>query len=344
MWRESMKRQRIFFITALCLVCLPGFLGATKVIREEINFLNQDGISYVRYYTTRSDYSYYNIHWGNNKDLSRYLYIYPNDFTWEERESKDYYLHFSQGDYAFITEGDLSKSMTRDKDGIYTYQSWDGKKRADGHFGYWNTPDLFAQFVYAWVFPENFEVVDYESNRDGKWIKRKNTLTFYGSDLNNITFTIKYRHTTQKLFDSLKEGLQGQDEIEVEQLSNGVKVTIADKILFPSGSHELSDQGKDIITKVVASLNTADPVHIAVQGHTDNQPIRGKLAETFPTNWELSAARALTVVHHLSSGGIPEKQLEARACGEQRPKASNETEAGRAQNRRVEILIERIEK
>ena len=79
---------------------------------------------------------------------------------------------------------------------------------------------------------------------------------------------------------------------------------------------------------------------IEVQGHTDNVPIRGALAARYPTNWELSAARATNVVRVLQDeGGVDPTVLSAAARSEYRPRASNDTDEGRRQNRRIEILL-----
>jgi chemotaxis protein MotB len=78
---------------------------------------------------------------------------------------------------------------------------------------------------------------------------------------------------------------------------------------------------------------------IVVSGHTDNVPITSKLAATYPTNWELSAARAIAVVKILESNGVDPKMLVAAGFGEFRPVADNATPEGRAQNRRMEIVL-----
>ncbi len=86
-------------------------------------------------------------------------------------------------------------------------------------------------------------------------------------------------------------------------------------------------------------LKGVDDRVIRVEGHTDNLIIHGTFAKKYPTNWDLSAARAVNVVRYLQEQGIDPMTLSAIAFGEYEPVASNDTEEGRAQNRRIEIVL-----
>ncbi|HEY4810749.1 MAG TPA: OmpA family protein, partial [Solirubrobacteraceae bacterium] len=101
----------------------------------------------------------------------------------------------------------------------------------------------------------------------------------------------------------------------------------------------LESQGQPLLTEIAALLNV-DHVHpIAVEGNTDNVPITGG---AFPSNWELSTARASIVVQYLIAHGVSANRLTASGNAEQRPIDSNATAAGRARNRRVEIVMRRL--
>ncbi|MEM7014498.1 MAG: flagellar motor protein MotB, partial [Verrucomicrobiota bacterium] len=216
--------------------------------------------------------------------------------------------------------------------------------REDGHFGMWNTPDNFELFVYAWVLPENFEIISKKSNREdnGEWRERNNTLTFYGRDINDIVFTIQYQAKSAKTLEKIRETLDEapNENIAVSAENEGVKLTLSSEMLFPSGSAELSDQGQTELKRIAPSLKNNGQQRIIVEGHTDNVQISGELQKKFESNWELSAARALAVVRYLQTTGVPGERLESRAFGEFRPKEPNESEEGRAKNRRIEILIQ----
>ncbi len=113
---------------------------------------------------------------------------------------------------------------------------------------------------------------------------------------------------------------------------------MVDEVLFDSGVATLKPAGRavlEIVAAVLASANRAIQVH----GHTDNVPIQGRLAERFPTNWELSAARAVNVVRFLEKAGLDPTTLSATGLSQYRPRESNDTDSGRRTNRRIEILL-----
>lgn len=96
----------------------------------------------------------------------------------------------------------------------------------------------------------------------------------------------------------------------------------------------------ELLDKMASSLKELEDQNIAVEGHTDNVPIGAILKERYPTNWDLSTARAVAVVRHLIENAEMNPELfSAIGYGENRPVATNETEEGRSQNRRIEIIL-----
>ena len=136
-----------------------------------------------------------------------------------------------------------------------------------------------------------------------------------------------------------KEVEQGQ--IKITQLADRLSLNIVDKILFPSGEDQISEQGKEVLKRVGAVLKQqARDKTIRIEGHTDNVPTGKALRGRFPTNWELSTARATNVVRFLQeSAGVDPSSLEAVGMGEYHPIASNKTAKARSQNRRIEIIL-----
>jgi len=126
------------------------------------------------------------------------------------------------------------------------------------------------------------------------------------------------------------------DEIKVESRDGKLYVIMLDKLLFKSGSADVETKGVKAIKTLAKELSNNPNVGIMVEGHTDNIPVSGK---AWKDNWELSTARANSVVRALSDGGLPQKRLAATGRAEYYPVASNATEAGRAQNRRTEIIL-----
>jgi chemotaxis protein MotB len=127
--------------------------------------------------------------------------------------------------------------------------------------------------------------------------------------------------------------------IQMDRLREGFRTSLPAEALFPSGSADLTADGERVLAKLAAELRAA-PYQILVQGHTDGVAIRGALAQRFPTNWELAAARATNVVRFLQeTGKVAGRQLLAAAFSQYRPASTNKTEQGRQQNRRIEIVL-----
>jgi chemotaxis protein MotB len=144
----------------------------------------------------------------------------------------------------------------------------------------------------------------------------------------------------QTIEKSLKEKL-AEKNIHVEDIKETSKLTFAEKIIFNPGGVTISERGKELLQKIADSVKGNANQRIVVQGHTDDLPISSPLKEKFPTNWELSAARAASVVRFLhEEGGLAPERLSVCGFSFYRPIASNRTEAGRSQNRRIEILLD----
>jgi chemotaxis protein MotB len=126
------------------------------------------------------------------------------------------------------------------------------------------------------------------------------------------------------------------NKVSVDQTERGLVVSMKEGGLFESGNAELKPEAYAILQELAAKITSyRNPVRI--EGHTDNVPIHSR---TYPTNWELSSARATNVVRALSERfHVPSGKISASGYGDSRPKTSNDTPAGRARNRRVDIVI-----
>jgi chemotaxis protein MotB len=145
--------------------------------------------------------------------------------------------------------------------------------------------------------------------------------------------------TYDKLESQMKDEI-ARGDISLSQDGGRLRVGLVDKILFDSGEAAISKRGEEVLARVGAVLATIDDKQIQVSGHTDRTPISEKLAPQFPTNWELSTARAINVVRFLSEkASVPPQRLVASGYSEYHPIANNKTSAGRAKNRRIEILL-----
>ena len=140
-----------------------------------------------------------------------------------------------------------------------------------------------------------------------------------------------------KLEDALKKEI-GDYKAKLEMTERGLVITFLSEVFFDSGKDTIRENGKESIRKVAEVLNRDVPdSNIAIEGHTDNQPIKHS---SWKTNWELSSARALSVLHYLvDECEVVPTRLSANGYGEFRPVAANDTEENMQKNRRVEIVI-----
>lgn len=147
------------------------------------------------------------------------------------------------------------------------------------------------------------------------------------------------RGTYENLLENMK-GEIAKGEITITQLRGKLKVNMLDEILFDSGKTTVKPQGLEVLQRVGSILVNVKDRAISIEGHTDNVPIGAELSKMYPTNWELSAVRATTVARYLQEKtGIDPGLLSAIGYGEYQPVASNESEEGRAKNRRIEIVL-----
>ena len=145
--------------------------------------------------------------------------------------------------------------------------------------------------------------------------------------------------TRREIESSLKDQI-AQKDIKLEEIEGKLKVTFVDKILFDSGSVMVKPKGQEVLLKLADSFRENKDQNIAVEGHTDDVQIGSALVDRFPTNWELSTARATAVVRFMQEkGNIEPERLTASGFSFYRPVATNETPEGREQNRRIEIIL-----
>lgn len=147
----------------------------------------------------------------------------------------------------------------------------------------------------------------------------------------------------KKTYDDLVKEMQieiEQGDIKITQAVDRLSVNMVDKILFDSGEAAVKPEGLEVLKRVGDILKKIADKQIRVEGHTDNVKIGPTLRKKYPTNWELSTARATNVVRYLEdNAGIDPKLLSVAGHSKYRPVASNDTPEERAQNRRIEIVL-----
>jgi chemotaxis protein MotB len=149
----------------------------------------------------------------------------------------------------------------------------------------------------------------------------------------------KQREKMQKVAQDLSDVLEPllrAGKVKVTETSKGVSIEISDSVLFSPGQ-ALLGQAAEVAMRDVANVLANADYPITIEGHTDTQPIK---TPQFPSNWELSAVRATTVLRLFIDTGVPAGRLTAIGYGDQRPVETNDYPEGRARNRRVNILVD----
>jgi len=191
--------------------------------------------------------------------------------------------------------------------------------------------DLQAQYTYLkninLQLSENIKILNLELNKKQSVVELQEKV-------------IQLLDDTKKTIEtSLKDQIAAQ-EVEVIEAENKLKVIFVDKILFDSGSAGINPRGKELLRVLAKSLKENKNQNIVIEGHTDNVSLTANLMKRFPSNWELSTARASAVTHFFQEEGwIDPQRLSACGYSFYRPVASNDTEEGRRQNRRIEIVL-----
>ena len=146
-----------------------------------------------------------------------------------------------------------------------------------------------------------------------------------------------------KTHEDLTKSLQAEiakGDIKIKQVRDRLTINMVDRVLFDSGQSQVKPAGVKVLKQVSDILKKVADKQIRIEGHTDNVPIRGKLKERYPTNWELSTARATNVVRYLiEQGGVDRATLSAVGYADNKPVASNDGDEGKAANRRIEIVL-----
>lgn len=188
-------------LTLLLLPLLLSLNAVAAVTSETILFLQEDGRSYLLQRSLRSDARAVRFLVDKSLDQRQLRHVSPNEYRWDDSAREDANsLTFTGGDYTVIVPGQLRDSeLRRNAEGEFEYRSWDGSKDAQGRFGYWYSPDDFSDFSYTWIFPQGYSVSGYDSNREGTWVKRANSVSFHARKVNNLTFSIRFRKTETEL-------------------------------------------------------------------------------------------------------------------------------------------------
>ena len=177
-------------------------------------------------------------------------------------------------------------------------------------------------------------------------LRAKQALELTNLQQKSEALELEKEETTKNLKDTYEElvkELEGEIQdgaIKITQMKERLSVNLVEKILFDSGSSNLKPEGWNVLKKVGSALKKIPDKEIRVEGHTDNVPVSSRMSQRYPSNWELSVARAVTVARFLrEKQGVDPRRISASGYASYRPVATNKTREGRALNRRIEIVL-----
>ena len=154
--------------------------------------------------------------------------------------------------------------------------------------------------------------------------------------LSKIEAETKRRNEIYAQFVNRLQSMIDGGKLTVNIDAGRIVINLPNNVLFKTGSANLNPEGQEALTQIGGVLKQFSERRFQIEGHSDNVPIK---SSRFPSNWELSTARALSVVHLLTEMGVTPENISAAGFGEFRPRADNETEDGRKLNRRIEIVM-----
>lgn len=183
--------MRLHALVAGLLLCASAL---AEVSSETIFFLRPDGRHYLLERAVHSDSASHRFHLPKSVQPEDLLHISPAHYEWDDSGQDSNTLSFDAGGFSLIYPGVFSdRELQRDADGVWHFKSWDGRRDAQGRYGYWYAPGDFDRYTFTWIVPDNIELTRYRSNRQGTWTRRPHAVSFYAEKVNNLSFEIDYR-------------------------------------------------------------------------------------------------------------------------------------------------------
>ncbi|AMO58031.1 flagellar motor protein MotB [Endozoicomonas montiporae] len=301
---------------------------------ETVFFLSDDLETATKYYNSREQNT------GNpaflfneNFDREKILYARPENYKWKksvygERNYQELGFYNTPG-YAYLKRKTDGKFLTKLSPTRY-------QLRVDGSECHGNLCSMDENII-AVVIPKRFNVLSYDSSVNGNWKVVDSTYTFYSKNVKGASVELILEDQFAIIYSQIFDDMSTFDGIEVENEGDQINVVMPMDNVFGSGSTHLNNEGKDWVKQLAQTLSTIQYQEVRVEGHADSIPVRA--GSIYPSNWELSAARAAMALRLLKEQGVPGSKLVAVGYGDSRPVASNANVDGRAQNRRIAFSI-----
>jgi flagellar motor protein MotB len=319
------------------------FAGQTS---ETVFFLGDDLKSALSYKNIRYDeLGNKSMYFGKNFNHSLISYARPDGYRWTKVKGEDVLWFDQVTNYALLQRLNNPKDFlikNKDKPNTYTVLVDGGECLNKGCSQDEN--------IISVAIPKRFKVsayvaMDNETEKpleNAEWKVIDGTYTMYAYNLKGayVLFDIEDIAQTGTVYQQVTDSMAKYKEVETEKKGNLVKVVMPLDDIFESGSAALKPNGYKWITTLAESVSQTNFLELRVEGHTDNAPIN---SPKFPSNWELSTARAANVVRYLVSKNFDPTKLAAVGYGDSRPLVDNNSPENKMKNRRIEFTIVTME-
>jgi len=326
-------------VATLATIIILGLAGIAHAgaTAETVFFLSDDLQSATSYYNSRVT-GFGSPSFMFSKDFNHNLVMYarPENYRWEQEYERQEYreklIFPDTNNYAFLKqETDPENFLIKKGENRYRLVIDGSECRGSGC-----TQD---ENIIAVVMPKKFKVTSYTASSGGNWKVVGNTYTCYTRYVQGNTLVIDFEDTIPYVYTELAKVLAQFNDIKVSYDGNNVKVAMPLEGIFAVGDAAIRKNAEKWLSVFTEALKKSKIKELRVEGHSDNVPIRKSHKSVYPSNWELSAARAASVVRYLVECGIDPKRLAAVGYADSRPSIANDTPAGRAKNRRIEFSI-----
>lgn len=330
-----------------CALLLYSSIAFGNGINETIYFIGDDlqtGLSYknVRY----GEFGEKTFYMGEKYDKTKMSYIKPDNYQWKKekinKNLNDALVFPNTNNYAFLRRIDLKEDVDLKKSSEEgeLFSLFDGGSCVGNNC-------IQDENIISIVVPKKFQITAYEAHEknNGKYLYNKdanfklidNTLTLYAKDIQGAVVKLWFKDisTTSSIYKNVSASLSKYSEISISRTDTDTKIVMPMDNVFESGKAVVKPVGKNWLSSLIEALKNKNYKEIRVEGHTDNTPIKG----IYPSNWELSTARASDAVRFMISQGLNRSKVAAVGYADTRPIADNNSKENKAKNRRIEITI-----
>ena len=340
--RNARERAKVW--GAVLLVLIPAAARATTM--ETIFTLSDDMRTATRYFSNRDnqpiDHAFI-----FTTDFNRSLITYarPAGYSWTTNDQGSVVLVFPNSQsYAYLQRlPNNSEFLTRAKDNNPNRYVLN----VDGA-GCTTEGCTVDETIISAIIPSRFKVLDYGAvlvdgtylpKEQAQWKIVDGTYTFYRNNIRGAIAQFYLEDAASYGYTRISESFKQNREIEVKNDGNRIRIVMPMEKLFAPGSAEMQKVGLEWIKTLSTLVVDINYVELRVEGHTDNIAIAKRTKHGYSNNWELSSARSSNIVQFLVQQGLPVQKVAAVGYADSRPIASNDTESGRARNRRIEFTI-----